>query len=168
MYADAPSDKDAKANIYAFIDNYRWNDGRFIFSFDAESFEYMENGANRRLIGRSGYDLQDKKGSYYVRDIINSAKKSTVGNSQYYSLNPVSEEIEEKISAYFYFEQLNLVIATGEYTSRLKQGKIDMALNAVGTTADFTRDAAKRLQRESAIFMSATFKNAETDNPICT
>jgi len=192
MYADAPSDEDAEANIYAFVDNYRWNDGRYIFAFDAESFEYMANGANRRLIGRSGYDLQDKKGNYYVRDIINSAKKSTVGYSQYYDLNPVSEEIEEKMSASFYFEQLNLVIATGEYTSRLKQSKIDMALNAVGltqygedgyfwvqdangkilmhpdtkligTTADFTRDAAKRLQNESAIFMPAAFKNAETD-----
>ena len=192
MYADAPSDEDAEANIYAFVDNYRWNDGRYIFAFDAESFEYMANGANRRLIGRSGYDLQDKKGSYYVRDIIREAKKSTVGYSLYYDLNPVSEEIEEKMSASFYFEQLNLVIATGEYTSRLKQSKIDMALNAVGltqygedgyfwvqdangkiimhpdakligTTADFTRDAAKRLQRESAVFMSAAFKNAETD-----
>ncbi|WP_026006080.1 methyl-accepting chemotaxis protein [Moritella dasanensis] len=192
MYADAPSDDDAQANINAFIDNYRWNDGRYIFAYDADSLENIANGANHRIIGDSSYNSQDKRGNYYARDIVNSAKKSTIGYSQYYFPNPVSDTVEEKMSASFYFEPLNLVIATGEYTSRLRQSKIDMALHSVsltqygkdgyfwiqdadgkilmhpdakliGTTADFTRNAATRLQNGSDIFMSAAFKNSETN-----
>lgn len=192
MYADAPSDEDAQANINAFIDNYRWNDGRYIFAYDADSLENIANGANHRIIGASAYNSQDKKGNYYARDIVSSAKKSTVGYSLYYFLNPASDRIEEKMSASFYFEPLNLVIATGEYTSRLRQSKIDMALLAVnltqygkdgyfwlqdadgkilmhrdakliGTTADFTRNAATHLQNKSDIFMSAAFKNEDSN-----
>lgn len=190
IYSDAPSDEDAAANIYAFIDNYRWDNGRYIFAYDADSLENMANGANHRIIGRSSYDSQDKKGNYYARDIVNNAKAVPVGYSSYYFLNPSSQKVEEKISASYYFAPLNLVIATGEYISRLKQAKLDMALAAVksskygvngyfwvqdkqgkilvhpkeeliGTTVDISRNAAQAIVGKQEVFMPVQFEKPE-------
>lgn len=191
MYADAATDEDAAKNIFAFIDNYRWNNGRYIFAYEADEYINMANGANHKVIGTSSADLKDKKGNYYARDIVAAAKSNIVGYSSYYFTNPSTGNVEEKISASIYFAPLNLVIATGEYISLLKSTKIETALAVVnaarysengyfwvqdrqgkilvhpkaeliGTVIDVTAQAASAIQGKKAVFMPIQFEKPTT------
>ena len=130
IYNNSASITDAKTSVYAFINEYRWGDGRYIFAYDAATVINKANGANASIIGTSAYDKTDTNGKYYARDIVNAAKANTIGFTSYHFLNPVTKTVEEKITASVYFKPLNLVIATGEYISTLRQDEIEAALNA--------------------------------------
>ncbi|ELR66888.1 Sensor protein torS [Photobacterium marinum] len=134
MYQNSNSVYDAKNNINAFINEYRWDNGRYILAYDAETIVNVANGVNASIIGTSSYDKTDKKGNYYARDIVNAAKNNEIGFSQYYFLNPTTNKVEAKITASVYFEPLNLVIATGEYISTLKQSKLQAALDTISSS----------------------------------
>ncbi|WP_064607737.1 methyl-accepting chemotaxis protein [Photobacterium sp. J15] len=134
MYQNSNSVYDAKNNINAFINEYRWDNGRYILAYDAETIVNVANGVNTAIIGTSSYDKTDKKGNYYARDIVNAAKNNEIGFSQYYFLNPTTNKVEAKITASVYFEPLNLVIATGEYISTLKQSKLQAALDTISSS----------------------------------
>ncbi|WP_299018430.1 methyl-accepting chemotaxis protein [uncultured Photobacterium sp.] len=134
IYQNSGSVYDAKANINAFINEYRWNNGRYILAYDADSIINIANGVNKKIIGTSSFDKTDKKGNYYAQNIVNAAKGSTIGFSSYYFLNPTTNKIEEKITASVFFEPLNLVIATGEYISTLKHDKLQAALNTISSS----------------------------------
>ncbi len=48
---------------------------------------------------------------------------------------PVTNTVEEKLTASFYFKPLNLVIATGEYISTLRKDELQAAISTVSSTA---------------------------------
>ncbi|RTR32191.1 methyl-accepting chemotaxis protein [Shewanella atlantica] len=131
IYNSSASHEEAKIAIYAFINEYRWDNGRYIFAYDADSIVNVANGAHKSYIGKNEKDSTDKKGNYYGRDIVSAAKRQEVGFTSYYFLNETSGKVEEKISASFYFKPMNLVVATGEYVSTLKQDKIDQVLKNI-------------------------------------
>jgi len=129
--ANSASHQEAMMAIHAFINEYRWDKGRYMFAYDADTINYMANGADRSQVGSSAYDATDKKGNYFARDIVSAAKRQPFGFTSYYFLNPISDKIEEKISVSFYFEPLNMVVATGEYVSTLQQDKIEQVLKNI-------------------------------------
>ncbi|ABV37390.1 conserved hypothetical methyl-accepting chemotaxisprotein [Shewanella sediminis HAW-EB3] len=131
IYNTSASHEEAEIAVYAFINGYRWDNGRYIFAYDADSIVNVANGAHKSYIGKNEKDATDKKGNYYGRDIVNAAKRQEVGFTSYYFLNETSGKVEEKISASFYFRPMNLVIATGEYVSTLKQDMIDEVLKNI-------------------------------------
>ncbi len=49
-------------------------------------------------------------------------------------MNPKTNQSEEKLTASVYFEPLNLVIATGEYISALKEDGYQAALNTISSS----------------------------------
>ena len=110
---------------------YRWNNGRYFFAYDATTFISKAYGSNLSAVGKNGFNKKDADGKFFVRDVVASAKNNVIGFSEYSFLNPTSKTVEDKITASFYFEPLNLVIASGEYISTLKQDNIDAALHAV-------------------------------------
>ena len=134
IYARNDALENREFAVYAFINEYRWNNGRYIFAYDADSVTVKAHGEKPKLIGSSVYNDKDSKGNYYARDIVSSAKDNTIGFTRYYYLNPISNKVEEKVTASFYFGPLNLVVATGEYISTLQQDKLQNALNAIGTS----------------------------------
>ncbi|MCW8331370.1 methyl-accepting chemotaxis protein [Photobacterium sp. SDRW27] len=134
IYNNNDSTVDAEMNVYAFINEYRWDNGRYIFAYDADTVINKANGANASIIGTSAYDKKDTNGKYYARNIVNAAKSNTIGFTNYHFLNPVTQKVEEKLTASVYFKPLNLVIATGEYTSALKKDEIEAALKTISSS----------------------------------
>lgn|GEM_PF-247170 len=131
IYAASDSDSEAVSSIYAFLNQHRWGEGRYFFAYDADSWISKAYGSNPEWIGTNGYDKKDANGNYFVRAVVESAKSNAIGFSQYPFLNPATQKVEDKLTASFYFRPLNLVIATGEYISTLKQGHLAAALQAV-------------------------------------
>lgn len=191
IYVSSASPDQARLSIYAFINNYRWDNGRYIFAYDADTIVNMANGVNSGIIGSSSYDSTDEKGTFYARNIVAAAKAQDLGFSHYYFTNPAYQKVEEKLSVSFYFEPLNLVIATGEYVSTLKQYKIDIALkniiaakygnsgyfwiqdangkilahpqqSLVGQTVTNTRNAVSSLIGKTDAFLPMKFENPQT------
>ncbi|MDX1301375.1 methyl-accepting chemotaxis protein [Photobacterium sp.] len=134
IYNNSASAADAETSIYAFINEYRWDDGRYIFAYDAATVVNKANGANSRIIGTSAYDKKDTNGSYYAQNIVSSAKANKVGFTRYHFINPKTKKTEEKLTASVYFEPLNLVIATGEYISTLRQDELEAGVRAISSS----------------------------------
>ena len=134
IYKHSGSAAEAKAGIHAFINQYRWDNGRYIFAYDATTIVNEANGVSADIIGTSAYDKKDTKGNYYARDIVAAAKADAIGFTSYYFLNPVTNKVEEKLTASVYFEPLNLVIATGEYISTLRQDELQAAINTISAS----------------------------------
>ena len=134
IYNNSVSVTEAEDRIHAFINEYHWNNGRYLLAYDATSIINKANGINSKIIGNSSYNSTDKKGTYYARNIVNVAKNNPIGFTSYYFNNPVTGNIEEKLTAAFYFEPLNLVIATGEYISTLRKDEIQAALDTISSS----------------------------------
>lgn len=192
MYEASDSPEAAKLAIFAFINNYQWGHGRYIFAYDADTVAYVAHGSNPNVIGRNSYDATDKKGIFYARNIVSSAKTQAFGISRYTFSNPATQKMEDKLSVSFYFKPLNIVVATGEYISTLKQGKIDTALKnivaakygkngyfwiqdsrgkilahtnsaLVGQTVKNTRDTVVALASKNDAFLLTPFVNPATN-----
>lgn len=191
IYNTSASHEEAEIAVFAFINGYRWDNGRYIFAYDADSIVNVANGAHKSYIGKNEKDSTDKKGNYYGRDIVSAAKRQEVGFTSYYFLNETSGKVEEKISASFYFKPMNLVIATGEYVSTLKQDMIDEVLKnitaskygkngyfwiqdnqgkilahpkqeVVGKTLKSTRQSVASLRGKDDAFVRMEFENPQT------
>jgi len=134
IYNNSASASEAEVRIHTFINEYRWNNGRYLLAYDATSIVNKANGASTGILGTSSFDATDKKGTYYARNIVNVAKNNIIGFTSYYFSNPVTNTIEEKLTASFYFEPLNLVVATGEYISTLRKDEIQAALDAISSS----------------------------------
>ncbi|WP_245905401.1 cache domain-containing protein [Photobacterium lipolyticum] len=134
IYHNSASAADAEASINAFINEYRWDNGRYIFAYDATSIVNKANGANASIIGTSAYDKKDTNGNYYARNIVSATKANTIGFTCYHFLNPATQKVEEKLTASFYFEPLNMVVATGEYISTLRRDELEAALKTISSS----------------------------------
>nr|WP_025565820.1 methyl-accepting chemotaxis protein [Psychromonas sp. SP041] len=139
IYKNSHSEIEAEISVYAFLNQYRWNGGRYLFAYNASSYVSVAYGSDLNNIGKSGLDSVSSDGKYYVRDIVSTAQKDDIGFSQYTYLNPNTNKTEEKITASFYFKPLNIVIASGEYISTLRMHNIENALHAV-TTAKYGKN----------------------------
>ncbi|MCW8329821.1 cache domain-containing protein [Photobacterium sp. SDRW27] len=134
IYDNSDSVAEAQTSIHAFINQYRWGNGRYIFAYDATSIVNKANGIKSSIIGTNAYNKKDSNGNYYAQNIVNSAKADSIGFTSYHYLNPVTNKIEEKLTASFYFEPLNLVIATGEYVSTLRHDELEAALKTISSS----------------------------------
>ncbi|WP_245905380.1 cache domain-containing protein [Photobacterium lipolyticum] len=134
IYNNSASVVDAQTSVYAFINEYHWDNGRYIFAYDAATVISTADGGNASTIGTSEYDKKDINGKYYGRNIVSAAKASTIGFTSYHFLNPANQKVEEKLTASVYFEPLDLVIATGEYISTLRKDELEAALDTISSS----------------------------------
>ena len=131
IYEISESPDLAEKNIIAFVNSYRWGNGRYFFAYDGSYMRSKTFGINPKSAGAEGFDKVDADGNFVVRGIISAAKADTPGFSQYPYLNPKTQQVENKITASFYFPPLNLVFATSEYINTLKQQAINAALQTI-------------------------------------
>jgi len=131
IHKNSFSEVEAEVSVYAFLNQYRWNGGRYLFAYNPTSYVSVAYGSDINKIGINGYDNISPDGKYYVRNIIEAAQKEDIGFSQYSYLNPITNITEDKITASFYFKPLNIVVASGEYISTLRMNNIKNALHAV-------------------------------------
>ena len=153
IYENSTSYREAEMSVYAFLQQHRWNNGRYFFAYDATSFINKAYGSDVTQIEDNGYDKVDANGKFFVRDVVAAAQKEDIGFSEYSFLNPTTETIEDKITASFYFKPLNLVIASGEYVSTLRKDNIEAAINAV-TVAKYGLNGYFWIQDEEGTFIA--------------
>ena len=192
IYEISESPDLAEKNIIAFINSYRWGDGRYFFAYEGNYMRSKTFGINPKSAGAEGFDKVDADGNFVVRGIISAAKADTPGFSQYPYLNPQTQQIENKITASFYFEPLNLVFATSEYINTLKQQSIEAALQTItaakygengyfwiqdkegkilahhqtekiGKTSDESRTTAEAIGGDVDALVTLAFQNPETN-----
>ena len=82
------------------------------------------------LNGKNLINLQDKKGIYLFRDIINAAKNPEGGLSKYYWAKPGKEDVQPKFSYSTKFNAWDWVIVTGAYVDDIEDKILLMEKNA--------------------------------------
>lgn len=113
------SEKELRDLLIHVIQSYRYNKGTGYF------FAYTPEGINishesKELIGKNLIERKDSKGNYTVKSILASVEAGGNNVAKYYSKNPVTGEVEGKISYNFFFKPLGIIIGTGEYMSVIK------------------------------------------------
>ncbi|MBY5923013.1 methyl-accepting chemotaxis protein [Ferrimonas balearica] len=129
LYDNTLSD-DPSELIYTFLNEYRTETGRYLFAYNATTYANEAVGNGTTAMGNDKM-TQDEHGNYYVQEIVDGARQQEIAFTRYYFTNPESGKVEEKVSASFLFEPLDLVIASGEYLSSLQAGLISEALETV-------------------------------------
>ena len=191
IYENTESKSEAKASIHSFLNNYKWGNNRYVFSYDKDSIDYVTHTLKPSLIGTPAKNAQDKNGVYYARNIVNVALESKVGYTKYAFMNPNTNRIEDKLTVAMLFAPLNIVIATGEYISSLQAVKKANALamithakfgkngyfwiqdrqgvilahpkqSLVGTAISNTKKIAKQVSTKEDAFVPITFNNPAT------
>ena len=86
----------------------------YIFAYDF-SGKVLAHGANKKLIGKNLFDMQDTDGKYVIRDLI-AAAKAGAGWVDYKWSHPETKKIHQK-SAYVIKIDDGLWIGCGAYSS---------------------------------------------------
>jgi len=91
------------------------DDSGYLFVLNTKGI-VIGHGANDSLLGTSLYDARDKTGTFYVQDMIDLVmSKAGNGFVSYRYLNPVSDEVEDKVSYVRHIEGTDYFIGTGIY-----------------------------------------------------
>lgn len=114
-----------------------WDNGTgYIFAEYLNGVEYI-NRNNSELEGKNIINLQDDKGTYLVKDIINTAKTKGEGYCTYYWNVPGTPGVfTKKISFVKIFKPLGIVIGSGKYLEQVEE-KIKKEVVAVISRIEF-------------------------------
>lgn len=75
--------------------------------------KFLVNANNPRMVGKDATGAQDADGAFYIKERMQIVKARGKGEQRYKFLNPVTKEIENKIT---YFEKVgDAVVAVGAY-----------------------------------------------------
>ena len=104
-----------------FIDHIRFfDDGSGYFFINNLNGINIAHGVNEATQGNNDYDLQDTKGAYIIRDMIDIVNNSESGYYEYYWNNPVSGEENKKISYVAKIPGTNYFIGSGFYLTTVR------------------------------------------------
>jgi len=116
---ESMGEKELRELLIHIIQGYRYNKGAgYFFAYTPEGINIAHESKN--LIGKNLIERKDIKGNYTVKPIIESALPGGNNIAKYYSKNPITNEVEGKISYNFFFKPLGIIIGTGEYMSLIK------------------------------------------------
>lgn len=99
--------------IKSVVRSIRYGESGYIFVYDSKGNTVILLGGAAE--GTNRWDLQDKKDNYIIRDFISAAKDGTNFTTYYYP-KPGETEALAKRAYLQYFEPLDWVIGTGNYT----------------------------------------------------
>ncbi|AGH81161.1 methyl-accepting chemotaxisprotein [Psychromonas sp. CNPT3] len=156
IYNNSSTKKAASKTINAFLNSYRWNNGRYFFAYNATTFISQASGSNIKLVGSNGYLRKDANGDYVIQNIIKDAKvagSKKMAFTRYPFLNPVTGKTEGKITISFYFKPLDLVVSTGEYISTLQADKLVSTLASL-TAAKYGKNGHFWVQDDNGIILA--------------
>ncbi|WP_105170117.1 methyl-accepting chemotaxis protein [Pseudoalteromonas sp. T1lg23B] len=101
-------------DVIDLLKNIQFGESGYLFAFKSDGTRVMQ-GDSDQGIGQNFIDLQDKRGNYLVRDIIESAKRGD-GYSVYYFPKPGQNEAIGKLAYSIYLPNWDLIVGTGFYT----------------------------------------------------
>ncbi|MEY3219770.1 MAG: hypothetical protein RIT27_1127 [Pseudomonadota bacterium] len=115
---------DLKMKIAKLITSYFYDMGKtkrnYFFILTEEAVEVL-NGGFPELNGKSVWNLQDREGHFFAREMIATARDSTSQNGfvEYLWKRPLSHEKTQKLTRVQWFEPFRWTIATGIYLDDL-------------------------------------------------
>lgn len=96
--------------------NYKFGENKnlyiFIMNFDGKM---LAHPIKSELINQNLYNLKDSRGKFFVREIINIAKKNKNGFVEYYWETPSNKKISNKLTYINSDRNLNLIVCSGIY-----------------------------------------------------
>lgn len=114
------SEEEMRSHLLKQIEAFRYNKTGYFFALDLKGNLKM-SPLNPELNGKNMFNVSDKDGVFFFREINKMAKQKGSGFVRYKWINPKSGQIEEKITYLFIMKELNWVIATGEYVNQLRE-----------------------------------------------
>lgn len=124
---------DLEVKIAKLITSYFYDMGKtknnYFFILTEQAVEVL-NGGFPELNGKSVWDLQDKEGHFFTREMITTARDSVEKNGfvEYLWHHPISREKMTKLTRVQWFEPFRWTIATGIYMDDLGIEEIQQAL----------------------------------------
>lgn len=111
-----PVNDDQIAFCRDFIDHIRFfdNGSGYFFINDFNGIN-IAHGANQAHQGQSDFDLQDSRGAYIIRDMVNIVKSSNSGYYQYYWNDPASGKEKLKETYVIRIPNTDYFIGSGFY-----------------------------------------------------
>ncbi|USD67766.1 methyl-accepting chemotaxis protein [Vibrio sp. SCSIO 43136] len=91
----------------------KFGDSGYFFGYDASGTRVLL-GSSDKGVGDNHWTLQDKKGNYFIQDLINNSRSGKF--TTYYFPKPGQTEALPKLSLSTFFPQWDLMIGTGFYT----------------------------------------------------
>lgn len=84
----------------------------YVFVIDMKA-DIVAHGGKRRMIGKGSFDLSDRDGKYFLKEIVDAAKLNANGWVSYKWTNPVTKKVEQKTT---YFEKIDdVILCSGAY-----------------------------------------------------
>ncbi|HAS6346402.1 methyl-accepting chemotaxis protein [Vibrio sp. IRLE0018] len=116
----------AKSSVQTFLDNkasleealptlrlLEFGDSGYVFGYDSKGTRIVI-GKSTQGIGENFINMQDKKGNYLIKDLIDNARKGEF--TTYYFPKPGQSTPLPKLSYSIYIPQWDLTLGTGFYT----------------------------------------------------
>lgn len=86
----------------------------YVFVIDMNA-DILAHGGKRKMIGKGSFDLMDRDGKYFLKEIVADAKIKTNGWIDYKWTNPVTRRVEQKTT---YFQKMDdVILCSGSYRS---------------------------------------------------
>ncbi len=85
----------------------------YVFVVDAESGRFLAHGATPAMVGTDGFELQDPRGQYIIRQMLEIARKDGSGELDYFWRNPTTGKVESKHTLFRLSH--GLLVAVGSY-----------------------------------------------------
>jgi len=124
-YVDDVTEKMKNEALHA-ISQMRYGESGYFWINDSNHVVKM-HAIKEELVGKSMYDLKDKKGKFLYRDIVKMANENKDGGLvKYYWTKPNVTEAVEKFSYVQKFEPWDFIIGTGAYINDIEEKIQDM------------------------------------------
>ena len=108
------ADNEIQAELKDILRHVRYDNGEnYIFAYNLDGV--LASHPDPKLNGKNGYDLQDAKGFYVVRALIETAQQKQEGFVHYYWNKLENTDPKQKITYIKLFKPYNWVLATGIY-----------------------------------------------------
>ena len=124
------SPKEIKKIIKEFVKLYRYDEGRGYFFINRNTSNVL-HPIKPLLEGKDLADLKDADGKYFIREFVEVVKRRNEGFTTYKWPNPVSKEVEDKLTYVFYFKPFDWIIGTGFYLPEVVRQKQQEAIDYV-------------------------------------
>ena len=119
-YVDDISEKMKNEALHA-ISQMRYGESGYFWINDSNHVVKM-HAIKKELVGKSMYDLKDKKGKFLYREIVKTANDNKDGGLvKYYWTKPNVKDSVEKFSYVKKFEPWDLIIGTGAYVTDIEE-----------------------------------------------
>ena len=111
-----PTEEERAEFLQSYVDSAKYfedNSGYF-FIEDMEA-NMVAHGLKKELVGQNRMDVQDVKGKFYVREMMDSLNSKGSGFVEFYFTNPTTNEEEQKLAYVQVVKNHDYFIGSGFY-----------------------------------------------------